>query len=67
MKPVLGVAATGLVAFLVWKVLLVFLLPLVGVAVGFAFLVAKFLFIGTLACIGIWLWRRWARRDEVPA
>jgi hypothetical protein len=64
MKPVLGVAATGVVALLLWKVLLVFLLPFVGAALGFAFLVAKVVFIGAMVCIAIWLFRRWTRREE---
>ena len=63
-KPVLGVAATGVVAFLLWKALLVLLLPFVGVVLGFAFLVAKAVFIGAMVCIAIWLFRRWGRREE---
>ena len=39
-KPVLGIAATGLVAVLLWKVLLVFLLPFIGIVAGFVFLAA---------------------------
>ena len=67
MKPILGVAATGVVAVLLWKVLLLFLLPLIGVAVGFAFLVAKVVFIVSMACVAIWLFRRLARSEEKPA
>jgi len=58
LKPILGVAATGVVAVLLWKVLLVFLLPLVGIAAGFLFLVAKIVFVGVMVCIAIWLLRR---------
>jgi hypothetical protein len=66
-KPILGVAATGVVAFLLWKVLLVFLLPFVGIALGFVFLAIKVVFIGATICIAIWLARRWARREEKVA
>ena len=64
MKPLLGVAATGVVAFLLWKVLFLFLLPFIGIAVGFAFLVAKVVFIGVMVCVAVWLFRRWSRREE---
>ena len=67
MKPLLGVAASGVVAFLLWKVVLLFLLPFVGIAVGFAFLAVKFVFFGTMICIAIWLARRWSRSEEKAA
>ena len=53
-----------MVAVLLWKVLLVFLLPLVGIAVGFVFLIAKIVFVGVMVCVAIWLFRRLSRRDE---
>jgi formate/nitrite transporter FocA (FNT family) len=52
------------VAVLLWKVLLVFLLPLIGIAAGFLFLVAKVVFAGLIVCVAIWLLRRLARREE---
>ncbi len=67
LKPILGVAATGLVAVLLWKVLLVFLLPIFGIAVGFLFLVVKLVFWGVVVCVAIWLFRRLARREETLA
>lgn len=67
MKPLLGVAATGVVAFLLWKVVLLFLLPFIGIAVGFALLVVKFVFIGTAICVAIWLARRCSRSEEKVA
>ena len=67
MKPILSVAATGVVALLLWKVLLVFLLPFMGIAVGFAFLVVKFVFFGTMICLAIWLARRWSGSEEKVA
>jgi hypothetical protein len=47
-----------------WKVLLVFLLPLIGIAAGILFLVAKVVFMGVMFCVAIWLLRRWTRREE---
>ena len=67
LKPILGVAATGVVAVLLWKVLAVFLLPLIGVAVGLAFLVAKVVFLVVMVCVAIWLFRRLARSEQKPA
>jgi hypothetical protein len=64
LKPILGVAATGVVAVLLWKVLLVLLLPLIGIAAGFLFLVAKVVFVSVMVCVAIWLFRRLARREE---
>ena len=63
-KPVLGIAATGLVAVLLWKVLLVFLLPFIGIVAGFLFLVAKVVLVGVMVCIAIWLLRRRSRQEE---
>ena len=59
----LGVAATGVVAVLLWKVLLLFLLPFIGIAAGFLFLVVKIVFVVVMVCIAIWLCRRLARRE----
>jgi formate/nitrite transporter FocA (FNT family) len=52
------------VAVLLWKVLLVVLLPLIGIAAGFLFLVAKVVFVGAMVCVAIWLFRRLARRAD---
>ncbi len=64
MKPLLGVAATGVVAFLLWKALLVVLLPFLGIAAGFLFLVAKVVFVGVMVCVAIWVFRRSPLREE---
>lgn len=64
LKPIFAVAATGVVAALLWKILLI---PLVGIATGFLFLVIKIVFWGVMICIAIWLLRRWTRREETLA
>ena len=53
-----------MVAVLLWTVLLVFLLPLIGIAAGLLFLVVKVVFIGIMVCVAIWVLRRLARREE---
>jgi hypothetical protein len=50
------------VAVLLWKVLLIFLLPFLGIAAGFLFLVAKVIFVGVIVCVAIWLLRRRERK-----
>jgi hypothetical protein len=55
------------IAVLLWKVLLVLLLPLMGIAAGILFLVAKVVLGGVMVCVAIWLLRRVARREETLA
>jgi hypothetical protein len=52
------------IAFLLWRVLLVFLRPFIGIAAGVLFLVAKFVFVGLFVCVAVWLLRCLARREE---
>ena len=56
-----------MVAFLLLKVRLILLFPVIGIAVGLAFLVAKIVFIVVMVCIAIWLFRRLGRAQEKPA
>lgn len=67
MKPVLGVAATGVLALLFWKIAVVFLLPFLGIAIGLAFLAVKVIVIGAMIALAIWVARRWSRSEETPA
>jgi len=64
LKPVLGLAATGVIALLLWKVLAVFLLPLVGVLIGFAFLALKIGLLVGAVCFLLWLFRRFNRHAD---
>lgn len=63
MKPMLGLAATGLIALVLWKVLAMFLLPLIGVAVGFLFLALKIGFIVGAILLALWIFKRMSRRE----
>ena len=67
LKPLLGIAATGVVAVLAWKLLVLILLPMVGLAIGLAALVIKVLFMLFVLVIAFWLYRRITRRDPMAA
>lgn len=64
LKPVLGLAATGVIALLLWKVLAIVLLPLVATLVGVAFLVFKIGMLVGVVCFLFWLFRRITRQAE---
>ncbi|MEP6571081.1 MAG: hypothetical protein ABJD11_00230 [Gemmatimonadota bacterium] len=57
-KPVMQVAATGIVAFFLWKLAAILLLPLLGVAVGIvAFLIKlAFMVVGVVIVVLIIRW-----------
>lgn len=61
MKPVLGLAASGVLALVLWKVMVLFLLPLVGVAIGFVLVALKIGFIIGAILLAMWLFRRMSR------
>lgn len=64
LKPVLGLAATGVIALLLWKVMAIFLLPLLGLAIGFVFLAIKIGFIVGAVCLLIWVFKRLNRTAD---
>lgn len=63
MKPLLNLAALGIVGVVLWKLLGLLLLPLVGVMLGIFFVVMKFAVIGAVLCFLVWLLRRNSRRE----
>ena len=65
LKPLLGIAATGVVAVLAWKLLVLLLLPMLGLALGIVALVIKVFFILFVVMIAYWLYRRMMRRDAM--
>lgn len=67
MKALLGLAATGVVAVVLYKVMILFLLPLVGIAIGVALLVFKVIFIIFALMIALWVFKKLTRRESVPA
>lgn len=64
MKPVLGLAATGVIAIVLWKVMALFLLPLFGLAIGFIFLAIKIGFIVGAICLAMWVFKKLTRSAE---
>ena len=67
MKPVLGLAATGIVAVLLWKLMLVLLLPIFGVAIGFVFIAIKIVFWVIVGCFAWWLLKKLLKNDVSTA
>ena len=65
LKPLLGLAATGVVAVAAWKLMAIILLPLLGVAIGIAAMVIKVFVILILLLIAYWLYRKTAGGPEV--
>jgi hypothetical protein len=64
-KPLLGVAATGVVAVLAWKLMAIVMLPLLGLAIGFVALVIKLMVIFFVLLIAYWLYRRATRSESM--
>lgn len=65
LKPMLAIAATGIAAVLLWKVLAVFMLPLLGLAIGLVALVIKIVFVLVLLMIAYWIYRKSTRGDSM--
>ncbi len=63
LKPLLGAAAAGIVTVLLWKILALFILPLVGVALAAVFVVLKVVFIAGSILLAIWIFRRMSRSE----
>ena len=64
LKPLLAVAATGVAAVLLVKLLAVFLLPVLGLAIGLVALVIKIFFVLILLMIAWWMYKR-ATKDSM--
>jgi hypothetical protein len=67
LKSLLGIAATGVVAVLAWKLMVLILLPMLGLALGIVAVVIKVFFILFVVMIAYWLYRRMMRRDPMAA
>jgi len=61
-KPVLQLAAFGVIGVILWKLL-------AGVLLGVLFTVFKIAFFVALVWFGVWVFRRWSekKKDEKPA
>ena len=58
LKPVAMFAAAGFIGIVLTKLLMLLLLPLVGMFVGFVFLMLKIVLIISLIWFGFWLFNR---------
>ena len=66
LKPVLQLAAGGVVAVVLWRLALIFLLPMLGLAIGLFALLVKIILLGVLLLV-VWLVYRAMRRQSNPA
>lgn len=67
LKPLLAVAATGAAAVLAWKLLVLVMLPLVGLAIGVVAFMIKAAFLLLILLISYWVYRRMSRDDSATA
>ncbi len=66
-KPLLQLAAAGILGVAVWKVLSILLLPLLGTFLGFLFTIVKFALLIGLVVLAFWLFRKRGETGETPA
>jgi hypothetical protein len=66
MKPLMQLAAVGVVGVVAWKILGLLVLPLLGTMLGFAFVALKIAFIVALAVM-VMRWLRKGKKDAAPA
>jgi len=57
-KPVLTLAAAGVIGVALWKVLSILLMPLAGALLAFVATVLKVGLLIALVLFALWLWRR---------
>jgi hypothetical protein len=67
LKPVLGLAATGIVALILFKILALFLLPLIGITIGLVLIAIKVAFWVLVGMVAVWVFRRLTRREVASA
>ena len=63
LKPMLGLAATGIVALILFKILALFLLPLIGITIGLVLIAVKVAFWVLVGMFALWVFRRCTRQD----
>ncbi len=67
LKPVLGLAATGIVALILFKLIALLLLPLIGITIGLALIAVKVAFWVLVGMFAVWVFRRLTRREVASA
>ena len=67
LKPVLGLAATGIVALILFKIIALFLLPLIGITIGLVLIAIKVAFWVLVGMFAVWVFRRLTLREAASA
>lgn len=67
LKPLLAVTATGVAAVLAWKLLVIVMLPLLGLAIGVVAFMIKAAFILLILLIAYWIYRRTGSEGSAAA
>jgi len=67
LRPILTLAAVGVVGVALWQVLFTLLLPLLGTVVGFLVTLAKIAFLILLLLVAVWLFKRITRQAPESA
>ncbi len=57
-RPVLQLAAAGVIGIVIWKVLSILLLPLLGTFLGFLFMIVKVALVVGLIVLAFWFLKR---------
>jgi len=64
-KGLLGLAATGVVAVIAWRLMALIMLPLLGIAIGFVALMIKMMVVFFVLLIAFWIFRRASRSESM--
>ena len=64
-KGLLGLAATGVVAVIAWRLMALIMLPLLGIAIGFVALMIKMMVVFFVLLIAFWIFRRASRSESI--
>jgi hypothetical protein len=64
-KGLLGLAATGVVAVIAWRLMALIMLPLLGIAIGFVALMIKMMVLFFVLLIAFWIFRRASRSESM--
>ncbi len=67
LKPVLGLAATGIVALILFKLFAILLLPLIGITIGIVLIAIKVAFWVLVGMFAAWLFRKLTRSETASA
>jgi len=67
MKPVVTLAAAGIVGVALWKILSILLLPLAGLLLGLVVTLLKVGLLVALVMFAVWLFRRKEKGGEASA